>query len=58
MREGRELQLGAAERVGVYRKLASYFKEHFRDDARGMTALLCGTILDNDKGLMGGRRRH
>jgi tRNA-dihydrouridine synthase 3 len=24
-----------AERVGVYRRLACYMKEHFRDDARG-----------------------
>lgn len=35
VREGRELSPSAAERVGVYRQLAAYMKEHFRDDARG-----------------------
>lgn len=34
-RQGRELCLTAAERVGVYRKLVSYMKEHFGDDAMG-----------------------
>lgn len=33
--EGRELLLTASDRVGVYRQLVSYMKEHFRDDARG-----------------------
>lgn len=35
VREGRELALGAAERVGVYRRLVSNMKAHFGDDARG-----------------------
>lgn len=34
-KEGRELSLGAAERIGVYRKLVSHMKEHFGDDDRG-----------------------
>ncbi|KIZ02031.1 tRNA-dihydrouridine synthase 3 [Monoraphidium neglectum] len=32
---GREIALDAVERVGVYRRLVAYMKEHFRDDARG-----------------------
>ncbi|GBF87930.1 tRNA-dihydrouridine synthase [Raphidocelis subcapitata] len=35
---GREIPLDAAERVGVFRKLISYMKEHFRDDERGRKA--------------------
>ncbi|KAG2493961.1 hypothetical protein HYH03_007891 [Edaphochlamys debaryana] len=34
-KEGRELQLSAADRVGVYRLLVSYMKEHFGDDEWG-----------------------
>ena len=34
-REGRELALDAYQRVGVYRQLVAYMKEHFGDDARG-----------------------
>ena len=34
-REGRELTLSARDRVGVYRQLVSYMKEHFGDDAMG-----------------------
>jgi tRNA-dihydrouridine synthase 3 len=37
-KEGREIALDAAARVGVYRQLVSYMKEHFRDDARGKRA--------------------
>ncbi len=33
--QGRELDLSAADRVGVYRKLVSYMKEHFGDDEWG-----------------------
>ena len=33
--EGRAWEPTAAERVGVYRRLACYMKEHFGDDARG-----------------------
>ncbi|KAF8063726.1 DUS3L [Scenedesmus sp. PABB004] len=35
LREGRELLLTAAERVGVYRRLAGHMKAHFGDDAWG-----------------------
>ena len=34
-REGRTLSPTAAERVGIYRQLVAYMKEHFGDDARG-----------------------
>lgn len=34
-KEGRELHLSAADRVGVYRQLVSYMKAHFGDDAFG-----------------------
>ncbi|EFJ45664.1 hypothetical protein VOLCADRAFT_105870 [Volvox carteri f. nagariensis] len=34
-KEGRELLLTTSERVGVYRLLVSYMKEHFGDDERG-----------------------
>ncbi len=33
--QGRELCLSTSERVGVYRLLVSFMKEHFGDDARG-----------------------
>lgn len=33
--QGYELQLTTKDRVGVYRQLASYMKEHFGDDAMG-----------------------
>lgn len=33
--EGRELDLTAADRVGIYRRLATYMKEYFGDDERG-----------------------
>ena len=36
--QGRELQLTATDRVGVYRLFVSYLKEHFGDDARGKSA--------------------
>ncbi|MEW5301194.1 MAG: hypothetical protein WDW36_004068 [Sanguina aurantia] len=36
-KEKRELLLSASDRVGIYRKLASYMKEHFGDDAWGKT---------------------
>jgi len=35
IKEGRELCLTAQDRVGVYRQLVSYMKEHFGDDAMG-----------------------
>lgn len=35
IREGRELLPTAAERVGIYRQVASYMKLHFGDDAWG-----------------------
>eukprot|EP00877_Chromochloris_zofingiensis_P007906 jgi/Chrzof1/3369/Cz12g22180.t1 len=34
-KQGYELQLTTKDRVGVYRQLASYMKEHFGDDAMG-----------------------
>ena len=34
-KEGRELQLSARERVGIYRRLVAHMKEHFGDDAMG-----------------------
>ncbi len=34
-REGRELPLSAADRVGIYRWLVAHMKEHFGDDAMG-----------------------
>ncbi len=34
-REGREVELSARDRVGVYRRLVSHMKEHFGDDAMG-----------------------
>jgi tRNA-dihydrouridine synthase 3 len=36
--EGRAWEPTAAERIGVYRRLACYMKEHFGDDARGRLA--------------------
>lgn len=33
--QGRELALDHADRLGVLRRLVSYMKEHFGDDARG-----------------------
>lgn len=38
VKEGRELCPTASERVGIYRQLVAYMKEHFRDDARGKRA--------------------
>ena len=33
--EGRAIEPDAAERVAIYRRLACYMKEHFRDDEKG-----------------------
>lgn len=35
IREGRELSLTAVERIGLYHRLAGYFREHFGDDDLG-----------------------
>ncbi|CAL8466678.1 g6214 [Coccomyxa elongata] len=35
VKEGRELNPDATERVGIYRQLVSHMKEHFGDDAKG-----------------------
>lgn len=35
VREGRELALDAIDRLGIYRRLVSYMKEHFGNDDRG-----------------------
>ena len=35
VKEGRELNLDATDRLGIYRQLVSYMKEHFGDDAKG-----------------------
>ncbi len=35
VKEGRELNLDASDRLGIYRQLVSHMKEHFGDDAKG-----------------------
>lgn len=34
-KEGREMNLDAVERLGIYRRLVSHMKDHFGDDAKG-----------------------
>ena len=45
LREGRELQPTAAERVGIYRQLVAHMRAGFGDDAMGESTAVAGGFM-------------